>query len=158
MGWSLCQGGNGSTPVYTGATFGDNYSLSNIPASIGSAVVLFYRDGIGLWNGWQDNNHYVLVFPSTSSDVYYDDANGEIVRDADLYYSTIPVGKIAGCKLREQKQTALALTHINNESTRFSIISADISKYMVANTKDILDSNGNVILSANCTLADLGLA
>ena len=151
MAWfeSHLNGGGVIEPL----KFKDYYTYTSIPSgTIQAGYVMRNLFGAGVAENW---GHLAL---GNDPEIYYDTSNNTIVR-GDRYVTNgyLPITNF-DMIWREHINKATVPAYVRATGTNaYSISQSVLGDYIYLRTVDILDQNGNVILEANCTLADLGL-
>lgn len=141
--------------VSVGEIFSNKYSFTNTPATINKCIIDYAHNSDSLWA--HSGSSYAICADSNGN-IYYDTTLNAIVRTGSGYYAEITSLGIVASQFRTQDTASMSWTSEAWVNSTSQVNVADLSKYIIANTFDILDENGNVVLPANCSLSDLGLA
>ena len=141
--------------VSGGEIFSNKYTFTNTPATINKCIIDYAHNSDSLWA--HSGSSYAICADSNGN-IYYDTTLNAIVRTGSGYYAEITSLGIVASQFRTQDTASMSWTSETWTNSTSSVNVADLSKYIIANTFDILDENGNVVLPANCSLSDLGLA
>lgn len=128
-----------------------------IPSGISGTITAGYVMR-GLFGAGQDQNFWHVAVDNDPV-IYYNTANNQLVR-GDRYVSS---GYLTNMNIDTMWHDTITPINTPNPTratgTGVSSISASqLADFLYLRTVDILDQNGNVVLEANCTLEDLGLA
>ena len=141
-------GGGGGTPK-----FKDFYTYgSSVSGTIKGAYVIN-----GLW-GADDDENFVQLSVDNQPLVYFDTSTNKIVRGDRIVSSNYFPNKRLDAVWHSSvtKGTVPSFTTASGTGS-YSVNVADLGNYIYLRSTDIKDQNDNVVLPANCTLADLGL-
>jgi len=137
-----------STPL-----FKDFYVYTDIPSDIQGAIVCR-----GLY-GATANQVWVEVYTSTDSVPFYH-TSGKIIRgygSRHIPSDYIPTGCLCDIWSSDIIKGTIPSYTVSSGYAESYVSLADLENYMFLRTIDVGDQGGNIVLTANCTLADLGL-
>ena len=130
-------------------TFKDFINFT-IPYSVQDLTGLMYINNLS--SSWFRN--YWVAIPN-SSECRYDTANGKFIFGASSGSNTN--GYVKYTPEINATKNDVNLSSIDNGLWQTTITPENLATKVLFNTMDIKDENNNVILAANCTLADLGI-
>ena len=128
-----------------------------IPSGISGTITAGYVMR-GLFGAGQDQNFWHVAVDNDPV-IYYNTANNQLVR-GDRYVSG---GYLTNMNIDTMWHDTITPINTPNPTRATgtgvsSISTSQLADFLYLRTADILDQNGNVVLQANCTLEDLGLA
>lgn len=150
MAWIRCGGS-----AEKSFKFSDFYTYTDIPSDIVGATVCR-----GLYGATEDQV-WVEVYTTSDSIPFFHTIGPKIIRgygSRHIPNDYIPTGCL--CSIWSPdiiKSTIPAFTTSSGYAESYLTDINDLENHMFLRTIDISDQNGNKVLDANCTLADLGL-
>lgn len=152
-GVNYTRSGGGSGDSYP--KFKDFYTIPSQSTITGTKTAGYVMRGLF---GASANDNYWHICTDNDPLIYYDTSNNTLVR-GDRWVSS---GYFTNFNLTsiwyENKPQSNTPNPTRATGTGISSISvSNLGDYLYLRTVDILDQNGNVVLEANCTFADLGI-
>ena len=150
MAWIRC-----GVPAGKTYKFSDFYNYTDIPSDIVGATVCR-----GLYGATTDQV-WVEVYTTSDSIPFYHTIGPKIIRgygSRHIPNDYIPTGCL--CSIWSPdiiKSTIPSFTTSSGYAETYLTDLTDLENHMPLRTIDITNQNGEVVLVANCTLADLGL-
>jgi hypothetical protein len=152
--------GSGCHPFFTD-NWGNGQIISMEQAMYNSKPKDFikptgYANVVDAYMLWADNRYYICMTTNTVDNPYYNTSNSKLYRNTSRVNTAYAV-QFSG---RGSTYTIPEYGVYNDTGSGWDGLSYQLEQLPVVilfNTMDIKDQNGNVLLEANCTLADMGI-
>lgn len=115
-----------------------------------------YENVIAAYMLWDGSNYYICAHTDPGDIPYYNTTSELIFRNVTRH--TAYAMRLSGLGIVQTKITGNMYNDTGSHASGYSCSPANLPYYIPFSTFDIKDQDGNILYSANCTFADLGMS